>query len=191
MEHASALISHDGPAVKLQREMSTVNLGGFYVLPPLHLMVIETKGIVQAQYVFSADGDESFCPYQDVTRDDLRVLAAHLADFEARLVQLNGNSAPPASKARDQRLSSVVEERLDDMAIEIEAVIGTLPNGWDTAPRDVMLALQARAGSSRSCVKQALAGAVIWRRSTGGGDEKLDTRALSRRLRTRRTKMRR
>ena len=73
---------------------------GLLVIPPTHLLEIETEGSAQIQVASIADGTMFYAPCQVRTRDQLRVMVAHLEAFLPSLVAVSeAGPASPSLKA--------------------------------------------------------------------------------------------
>lgn len=54
---------------------------GLFILPPRHVFSYQTKNTVRIDYVSSLDGQDTYCPGLDVSRDALQLTLKHLDMF--------------------------------------------------------------------------------------------------------------
>lgn len=59
------------------------------IIPPSHLMEIETEGSARIMAAFSVDGKKLYFPHKEVTRCKIRVLIEELDRFLINLIQTN------------------------------------------------------------------------------------------------------
>ena len=58
---------------------------GLVVLPPRHVFQYQTKETVRVDWLSSLDGQDTYCPGVDVSRDALQIMLPHLYAFVAHI----------------------------------------------------------------------------------------------------------